>query len=239
MIVLHQFPHPPGQLSPSPFCLKLEAWLRLTGIPYRTEPSGDFENAPKGRMPWITDEGGRAVGDSRLAIEHLARAKGIDPDAHLGPRERALSLAVSALVEERLYFALVWWRWIDEANFRLLRDAYFGRVPEAMRAEVAGEARAGVAARLDRQGIGRHTPDEIAAIGSADVAALATLLGDGPWLFGEQPATADCTAWAMVANLFHPLFDTPLGAEARRHPALVAYYRTGLSRWFPDVTATV
>lgn len=233
MITLHQFSIPPDGVSASPFCAKLELWLKLTGLPYRSDESGDFAHAPKGKLPWITDSDGTTLGDSRLIIEHLVRTRGVDPDAGLTGAQRAVSLLVSALVEDRLYQALVWWRWIHDPNYRILRDAYFGDVPEAARESVAGQARAGVQADLRGHGLGRHTPDEIAAIGRADVAALATLVAGDPWLFGDRPTTADCTVWAMVANLLSPLFETPLGDEARRHPALLAYHQRGRELWFP------
>lgn len=234
-IILHQFVPPPGMLNFSPFCLKLETWLKLVGLPYQVVAVGDPAEGPKGKAPWIVDATGRSVADSTLVIDHLIRLHGHDPDARLTPRERAVSTAVTALVEERLYFALLWCRWIDPANWQVLKPAYFGDLPEAIRDAVADGSRAGVEATLKTQGLGRHSPEEIAWIGVRDVQALAALLADRPWLAGEHPGTADCTAWAMVVNLLTPMFDHPLRRAAEASPDLLAYYRRGLERWFPDL----
>lgn len=233
MIVLHQFPSEPDGINLSPFCLKLEAWLKLAGLPYRIEPIQNLEGAPKRKAPWIRDSDGTVMGDSRLIAERLTRTRGVDPDAHLTPRQRALGLAVTALVEERLYFAMVWWRWIHEGNFRILRDHYFGDIPEPAREEVANHWRSVMAGCVEGQGIGRHTEDEITAIGNADVDALAALV-EGPWLFGDRPCGTDCTVWAMLANLLHPTFDTPMARRVRRQPVLLALYAAGRAAWFPD-----
>src|SRR5215204_1715227 len=55
----------------SPFSLKLEAWLRLADIPYEVRPARGLRKAPKGKLPYIVEADGSAVGDSTLIIEHL------------------------------------------------------------------------------------------------------------------------------------------------------------------------
>ena len=126
-VVVVQFPDLWGR-NVSPFGLKLEAWLRLADIPYTVEPSTDLGKAPKGKLPYIRDEG-RLIGDTTLIIEHLKASRGIDPDAGLGGRERAEALMLQRLFEEHFYFALVYSRWIDEAGWATLSPAFFGRLP--------------------------------------------------------------------------------------------------------------
>src|SRR5215213_3908092 len=91
-VVVVQFPDIWGR-NVSPFGLKLEAWLRLADIPYTVQPSTDLRKAPKGKLPYIRDDG-RTIGDTTLIIEHLKATRGIDPDAGLDTRERAESLAL-------------------------------------------------------------------------------------------------------------------------------------------------
>ena len=61
-VVVVQFPDLWGR-NVSPFGLKLEAWLRLADIPYTVEPSTSLGKAPKGKLPYIRDEG-RLIGDT-------------------------------------------------------------------------------------------------------------------------------------------------------------------------------
>ena len=54
-VVLHQFPRGLYAPSASPFVMKLETWLRITGIPYKNEFS--LQMSKKGQVPWITFNG--------------------------------------------------------------------------------------------------------------------------------------------------------------------------------------
>ncbi len=57
-----------------------------------------------------------------------------------------------------------------------------------------------IAKSLWAQGMGRHRPQEIDALGVRDIEALSTLLGDKPYLFGDTPRGADATVFAFVAR---------------------------------------
>lgn len=220
-VVVVQFPDVWGR-NVSPFGLKLEAWLRLADIPYTVQPSMDLGKAPKGKLPYIRDEG-RTIGDTTLIVEHLKATRGIDPDAGLTARERAEALAVQRLLEEHLYFALVWSRWIDDAGWSTLAPAFFGRVPAPARGLVAARFRRKVRRMLEQQGIGRHRPREIYGMARADLQAVADFLEDRPFLMGEQLTTVDAVAYGFLANILYVPFETELKRAAEGYPTLVTY----------------
>ena len=66
VVVLHQFPRATFCPNPSPYPIKIETFLRATGIEY----VNDFEDftSPKGKCPWITING-ENVSDSQLSME--------------------------------------------------------------------------------------------------------------------------------------------------------------------------
>jgi hypothetical protein len=49
MIALHQFPPALGLPNASPFCLKLELYLRMAGLPYRNSYTLKLHKAPQGQ----------------------------------------------------------------------------------------------------------------------------------------------------------------------------------------------
>lgn len=231
MLTLHQFESAFGVPNASPFCLKLECFLRMAGVPYRAEPLRDLAEAPKRKGPFVTDEDGSRIGDSALIIAHLKRTRGIDLDGWLSPAERAAALALRVMLEEHLYFAILHNRWIEDAHWPLVRDAYLGDLP----APVQDGIRAHVRGRVEAQGLGVHTPEEIYALAVPELRAVADWLGGKPFLMGDRPAEVDCTAFAFVANLLMPsVFHGPLQDEARRHPNLAAHGRRMLERFFPE-----
>lgn len=236
MITLHQFFAPPAHGSYSPFCLKLEAYLRMANMPYTTQRAAEPSGSPKHKLPYITDQG-QAIGDSGLIIQHLATAHGVDLDQGLTARQKALSRAIITMLEEHVYFALVWARWIDDAVWPTTKQLYFGMLPPAIAEQVSTGARENVRRNLYGQGIGRHTPEEITALAEADLAALAELLGDGPWLHGDRPSRADASILAFVTSLLYTTLPTRLTPLAQAQPVLVAYRDRHLPGLFPEFSA--
>lgn len=232
-VVLYQPARALGVPNPSPFCVKLECWLRMTGIAYEIETVRNPGKGPKGKIPWIQD-GRRSIGDSQFIIDHLKKTRGVDPDAPLTPGRRGRAEALRAMVEERLYFAAVWERWIGPA-WPATREMLFGFLPPGVRDVAAPLVRRRVKQMLHLQGIGRHTPEEITQLAANDLAWLSMVLGDDPLFCGaEEPTTLDAVVYGMLVNLIRVDLDTPICRAARGHANLVAHtWRIG-SRYFPE-----
>lgn len=199
-LVVHEIPSAWGLPSVGPFCLKLETYLRMVGIPYRTVIDATPFRAPKGKLPWIEHEG-KKLGDSGLIIEYLENRFGCDADACLSDNERAVAHALRRLIEENLYWTMVYDRWMVESNWSIARNVILGGIPAPMRSIIAPIARRGVRKQLEAHGMGRHSRDEIASIGRSDVRAVAELLGDRLFLMGDTPTQIDAVAYGLLANI--------------------------------------
>src|SRR5262245_66307312 len=92
-IKLFQFPRMFAVPNVSPFCCKLETWLRIAGIGYEVVDTPDPRTGPKGKLPFIEDAGVR-IADTSLIIDHLVKTRGVDPDGHLHASQRASPLRV-------------------------------------------------------------------------------------------------------------------------------------------------
>ena len=234
MIILHQFAPAFGLANASPFCMKVESYLRLAGLEYEVRRFDNPARAPKGKLPMITDKG-RDIPDSAFILAYLRKTYDVRLDENLGARQKAAHHALRLMLEEHLYFSLLHSRWIDPANAPLTRDAFFGFLPGPLTPLVFALARWGVRKALHAQGMGRHSPDEIYALGVEDITALRDLLGDDDYYGGAQPGEIDATAYAFIANLVHSPFDDPLGAAARSHANLLAYTGRMDERLFPEL----
>ena len=232
MIVLHQFKSFFGLPNASPFCMKLETFLRLSGLAYRIEPVLDPAATPKGKAPFVELDGER-IGDSALIIRALETRYGVDLDQGLSSAERAVAHAFCVMLEERTYFAILHERWIDPHNWPIVRDAYLQGLPPAVQDQIRERCRA----RLAGQGMGAHSQDEIRALAIDDIDAVADWLGDKPFFMGATPTKADCTVHAFVCNLLGGPFATPLRDAARQHANLVAYNGRMLDRFWAKAAA--
>jgi hypothetical protein len=71
---LFQFPRMFDIPNLSPFCCKLETWLRIAGIPYEIEITTNPRKGPRGKLPFV-DDGGVIVADTTIIIDHLKRTR--------------------------------------------------------------------------------------------------------------------------------------------------------------------
>ncbi len=127
---------------------------------------------------------------------------------------------------------MVYARWIDPAVFAAVREAFFGGLPGPLRLALPWCARRGIRAQLHGHGMGRHSRDEICAIGCRDVDALADLLGSQPYFLGEEPSALDASAYAFLANILWVPIDVPPKARAQSRPNLGAYCERMRARFF-------
>jgi glutathione S-transferase len=201
--------------------MKVEVYLKLMKVPYTTR-LGNPRAAPKRKMPFIERDDGPPIADSTAILEHLESKQAEPLDGGMGELERARGHVIRRTFEEGLYFVALWSRWAEEAGWSVTRR-FFDPIPAAVRWAVAPLIRKRVIATAYAQGTGRHTRDEIYAIGKRDLAAVAALLGDGPFFFGERMRTTDIVVHSFVANILKLDLETPLREEVRSRPNLVAF----------------
>jgi glutathione S-transferase len=230
-LIVHQLPGAWGLPSISPFCLKIDTYLRIVEIPFRTIVDATPFGGPKGKAPWIEHEG-RKIGDSGFIIEYLEGRFGCNPNAALSASERAVACALRRLIEENLYWALVYDRWIADENWRSFRDVVLGKIPVPLRQFIAPLARRGVRRQLKGHGIGLHSPDEIHAIGRKDLGAIADFLGDKPFLMGGAASEIDAIAYGFLTNIMHVPIASPLKDYALQRPNLVDFVARVQQRYF-------
>lgn len=236
MITLYQFDRAFGIPNASPFCLKAETWLRMTGLEHQVEVMADSRKAPKQKLPMIDDNGTRVV-DSGFIVEHLKQAHGVDPDAHMSAAERAHALALIRLMEEHLYWCTVYERWIDPTNWPKLKSTYFDDMPFPLKQIVPGVALRMVRKQMHGHGMGRHTAAEVAELAAADLQAMADSLGEGEWFGGAEPATVDAVAYSFLTVLVIPPLPGPVQEAAKSHANLAAYRERMEQRVWADWTA--
>lgn len=205
----------------------------MADIPY-TIAVGDPRGAPKGKVPWIEDDG-LVLGDSALIIEHLKNTRGDPLDGRLTPREQALGHAIRKLVEDSLYFISSWSKWAEDDSFAIYSAELFAGMPEEQLQSVPDMVRKRTLDKFDAQGIGRHSRDEIYAMGVEDVVAFGELLGDGPFLFGDTPTSCDASAFGVIGNLKDGPFPSPVRDRIRETPNVAAYVDRIRQRYFSDL----
>jgi glutathione S-transferase len=232
MITLYSFGPAFGLPDPSPFVTKAELLLKIAGLPYAVD-TGSLRKAPKGKLPYIVDNG-ETVADSTFIRWHLEKKYNIDFDRGLNTEQRAIAWAFEKMLEEHLYWAAVHARWVDDTNFAKGPANFFRKIPAPIRLFLVPMIRRHVRRALHSQGFGRHSPEEIVALGSRSIDATADFLGTKPFMMGAELTGLDATAFAFLAGVLCPLFETPLRAAAERHDNLRRYVGRMTVRFYPD-----
>jgi len=236
MITLYTFGPYFGLPEASPFVMKGEMLLKLSGLEYQTNTRG-LGKAPKGKLPYVRD-GETVVADSTLIRMYLEQKYGVDFDRGLSPRERGIGWSVDKMLEDHLYWVMVYWRWLNDENFEKGPRNFFRRVPAPLRPLVIPMVRRQIRKTMHAHGLGRHSETEMTAMAVRAIDALSQILGESRYFLGDQPCGADATVFAWVAQCLVPPFDSPVRDRMAAVPNLVAYNERMLKEFFPAYART-
>ncbi len=219
-----------GLPSASPFVNKLVMWLRMAGLPHTVSQPKALPASKSGKVPYLLRPGGDVLSDSSVIIRTLSAEHAVALDEGLSAHQQAISSLLQRTCEDSLYWSIVYWRWVDDAGWAIVRAAYFGGFPWPLRTLLPPFVRRGLIRNAYAHGLGRHRREEVAAVGKADVDALDALLGDQEFFLG-RPSTADAVAWGQLASLARAPLTDPVSAHLRGKPRLLAFVDRMEARW--------
>jgi glutathione S-transferase len=217
MLILFSYPELFGVADNNGYGLKVFAYLKIAGLAFEHRHIFDASTAPRGQLPYIAD-GDELVGDSDAIIAHVARRHGADLDSGLSAAQRQLGLMLRRTLDD-LYWVMSYSRWKDEAFWPAFSAALLAQHP-SLTVEGLEKARSFNANRYYFQGIGRFEPRDAYARGIADLAAIASLIPEKGFLFGERPTSADAAIYGFIANIYFYPIETPLRRYVVEHPHL-------------------
>ncbi|WP_020176553.1 glutathione S-transferase family protein [Methyloferula stellata] len=220
MLTLFSYPELFGVADNNPFGLKIYAFLKLCGLPFRHEHIIDTAQAPRGQLPYLLD-GDEKIGDSDVIIAHLIRRYGLTIDDGLTVAQRDTHLLVRRVLDD-LYWVMSYSRWKDDQFWPQFRDAFLATHKDMTTAALEA-ARDYNFKRYFYQGIGRYEPDAAYARGLADLGVLARLVPQDGFVFGAKPTSLDAALYGSIANIYVFEIDTPLRGFVLEHQNLVRH----------------
>ncbi|XP_021340729.1 failed axon connections homolog [Mizuhopecten yessoensis] len=224
MVTLYQLGRAPHSPSLTPFAIKLETYLRVANIPYKNDHSG--KSSSKGKFPWISYNG-KKIADSEFCIEFLNKERNIDLNNHLSAEQRGAGRALQKMVEENTYWTVVLDRWVyDKTNGaptalgvpKILRWLFRSRIKTAAK----------------KQGMGRHTQDEVEQILRSDINAVSDYIGTKKFLFGDAVSQYDCAVFGMMAAMFYEPFGGIARGVITDFPVVRGYCDRMKAEFWPD-----
>jgi glutathione S-transferase len=234
MIELHQYHRVWRIPNPGPQCVKVETYLRMTGLVYKFVPHPTPARAPRRTLPYLVD-GDDVVSDRRFIIDHLRRRYGDPLDGELNPRERATGQMIARSIEEFLYWIWAYEHYLRPHIWRQYRRVLYTGCMNGIRQASLIVARRRMSHACRLQGIGTYTADEVAHLAHGEVRNLCDMLGEQRFFLGARATSVDATAFALLGiTLFSPL-PKALKAAIEAAPALVTYCERMRRTYFPEL----
>lgn len=219
-------------LKLSYFTGKLEAYLRVKGVPYRfvEMDTADFRACARAtgvaQMPQVETPDGAWLTDTTAIIRRFE-------NADIGPRLRPtsptaafLSLLLEDAFDEWLWRPALYYRWAFAEDARLMSR----QIARTLLRDVPGPLWVrdlAIRARqrrefLTRDGVTAKTAPAIAGLYLEVLAALEPLLARRQFLFGQRPCEAD---FGLFGPMFRHFFSDPTPGAILREtaPAVLAW----------------
>ncbi|CAJ0959075.1 unnamed protein product, partial [Mesorhabditis belari] len=208
VVYLFQFPRTKHLPNISPYCLKVESFLRLHGVKYEVRETFKLRSS-QGLLPMI-ELNGRQVGDSGLIIAHLKKTLNIQDysDDKEAAQGRVISKACDAFTAHTIY------------KYKIL-DNSKNFAGEIMTAAKMPNFAKGIATALFARQIRKSANMKIGAqlgiwpdgaheeMVRDELQMYETLLKNfvGHNLFGDKITEADLTLWSHLATTLYMPFD--------------------------------
>ncbi len=231
MLYLHQYPGIWQLPSLSPFCIRVETYLRMRHLNYQTILETNPRRGPLGKMPVLRDDK-IIIPDSALIIQYLEKKFSPGLDAELTGTERAMSHTIQRMLCEGLYFVILYSRWIDPVGKKIIDDAYRQFFPRMLAPFALKAIRHLLKKQGMAQGTARHDTNTIYQMGCDDIHTLAELLGEKKYILGDTPHTVDATVFAFLAIILYSPLQNPLLAAVKARNNLQHYTERLHKKWF-------
>ncbi len=232
MLELTVFPPAFSEMTGSPFTTKALCMMEYSGQAYTVKIDPDPRKAPKGKLPVLT-HGSKIIPDSEQIREYMEQSFGIDYDAGLTAIERGHSRSIIRMIDEHMYFIILASRWQNDAHWPTTRTELFRGVPKLLNKIIPNQIRKKVIQSLIGQGVGRHSETEQLDRAEKDISAVAAILGDKKFLFGNTATAADYSTVPMLRAITSFPIENPLRELLTSRPVLMAYIARGKETFYP------
>ena len=233
MIKLIQYPRAKNFPNFSPFCVKLETYLKMAEIPYEIQFSYENKKFPRHKLPVIQDEN-KMITDTSFIIDYLRDKFESNVDANLSDEQDAMAEFIQRTIEDHMIPMLMMWRWCDEDTWPAWRDQIYALAPAFVRTLIPPLVHKHMKKRLWHHGVARYPKEERVVKLDHSLKALSYVLGKQDFVFGDQPCSTDAIVFAVIGNIY---FDPSLEDAAdilENYPNLIEHMKRMLERYYPE-----
>ncbi|CAJ0598110.1 unnamed protein product [Cylicocyclus nassatus] len=223
VVYLYQFPRAKVLPNLSPFCLKIETFLKANKVPYEVSPVL-ISRSQYGKLPFV-ELNGEHIADSQVIINRLTKHFNLKQLSN--PRDHAIARAVERMTEIHTFMVQYYFKIVDDANSLAeigCRDANFPEWLIPVIVPIMGFFIKRKALQRIVSGVGGMSTENYKEVLKKDYDVYQALLGKQNYLFGDEIAAIDCSVFGQLATvLYLPYSCYAKDLLKEEYPALVDY----------------
>jgi hypothetical protein len=205
VVYLYEFPRALAVPILSPFCIKLETFLRAHNIKYEVFGSWTVRSK-EGRVPFI-ELNGEQIADSQIILWHLYKHFNIDEG--LTVEQQGVSRAIDRMVEGSAYYPITYIRSYLHAEECVDYKISGMKLNWAEKKAAVWKLKHDTESKLRNEGTMLHSEEDIFEILRRDIDALSEILGTKKFMLGDKPSLADLTVFGHLGLIYYLPFDEP------------------------------
>ncbi|KAK5131054.1 hypothetical protein LTR08_001339 [Meristemomyces frigidus] len=221
-----------GRASFNPGCLKWQVYLKFNDIPFRAVPSNNHAS-PSGALPFLLPAATASESDEAVSSKRLRKWVASQKTAEKVPGHETEDVryeAYASLLENRVRKAWLFQLYLSPANRSVVHRLYIAPCSSNLfiQLTIAHQLRAAAESEFVKScSTNTLVEDDIMRDAESALEALATLLGEDDWFFGQgKPGLFDASVFAytqLVLDEGMQWSENKLGELVRSHGSLVQH----------------
>ncbi|OZC11826.1 hypothetical protein X798_01007 [Onchocerca flexuosa] len=205
VVYLYQFNRASSSPNISPFCFKVETWLRANELKHELRSYWNFQPWEK-YFPFV-ELNGKKISDSQLILEQLQKHFNLRDE--LEEKDVGIARAVDRMIERNTYYLLLYFILVENlSKFRQGLESSF--IKRWLVRGTIFPFHSKVHRIFIDMGITKCSRNDLIGMLLKDIAAIDIILGDKKFLFGVKPTMSDFTVFGHLATSYYLPFRQPI-----------------------------
>ncbi|KAE9549537.1 hypothetical protein FO519_007255 [Halicephalobus sp. NKZ332] len=227
IVYLYQYRSCAKSPNSSPYCLKVETFLKYHKIPYLPVYSASVKSRD-GLLPFIIYNG-KEISDSQPIISFLEKEFNLTPK--LDEKEMAIARAVERTIDNSIANAMSYILILKDPN--VFFDTLLKLMPLVIAQLMFGRVYYRVKDRLEGIYFAQLPEEDIFKGLDLDLKAVNEILGDKKYLFGDEPTPADFALFGQLSIGIYCYTSVPFKTVINKYPKLEKFTENIFKDLFP------
>ncbi|CAG9534942.1 unnamed protein product [Cercopithifilaria johnstoni] len=205
VVYLYQFSRASSSPNISPFCFKVETWLRANKLKHELRSYWNFQ--PWERYLPFVELNGEKISCSQLIVEQLQRHFNLNDQ--LEKVDIGVARAIDRMIERNTHYLLLYFIFVENLP-KFLQGFEPSLIKRWFMRGTISPFHDKVRRTFVDMGFSKCSRNDLISMLQKDIAAIDVILGDKKFLFGVKPTLSDFTVFGHLATSYYLPFHQPI-----------------------------